>query len=339
MSKINKLHDRNEETIYPISISHAIYMADGKTTLHEKIIDLELNNVKYDPNLNILIYFNGKEWISLEELIGNSNNGGKLTEDLVVTGVNVGNLTDGTILEKGSTTIDILKEMLIKVIPPTYIEPTVSISSSITFAEVGKSISPTITVVYTKNDSGNSTSCVIKDGGTIISEEYSITIPPFYLSNDKVYSATVSYEDGPIKNNNINKPDANGQILSGNKTSSVTIKAQRPYFGFTSSDSTIPTSDYIRNKAIAGLNIATGGTIRAVTQPNSRMVCFCYPSTLRDCNKIRYEDLNDDNNKTAFTSTILSIADANGQNPIDYRVYYYIAPVNFGLNATFTLTV
>ena len=262
-----------------------------------------------------------------------------LTEDLTVTGVSVGNLTQGKVLPSGSTALDILKEMLIKIIPPTYTSPSVKITSNITSTEIGKYISPTITVTFNKNDGGNATSCIIKDGGTVISENYTITLPAFYISGDKTYSATVSYGDRPIKNNNIGKPDHTGQILSGSVSSSATIKAYRPYFGFASTDHSSPTAEYIRSKSIAGLNLSTNGTIKVVTQPNSRMVCFAYPATLRDCSKIRYENLNDDNNKSAFTSTILSIPDANGQSPIDYRVYYYISPVEFGLNATFTLTV
>ena len=46
-----------------------------------------------------------------------------LTEDLTVTGVSVGNLTQGKVLPSGSTALDILKEMLVKVIPPTYTSP------------------------------------------------------------------------------------------------------------------------------------------------------------------------------------------------------------------------
>ena len=338
MGKINKLHNKNNETIYPVSISHAVYMDDGTTTLHEEIVKLNLNNIKYNPETNTLIYYDGTQWVSLEDLLGSASDSA-LTEDLTVTGVSVGNLTQGKVLPSGSTALDILKEMLVKIIPPTYTSPSVKITSNITSTEIGKYISPTITVTFNKNDGGNATSCTIKDGGTVISENYTITLPAFYISGDKTYSATVSYGDGPIKNNNIGKPDPTGQILAGSVTSSVTIKAYRPYFGFASTDYDSPTAEYIRSKSIAGLNLSTNGTIKVVTQPNSRMVCFAYPATLRDCLKIRYEDLNDDNNKSAFTSTILSIPDANGQAPIDYRVYYYISPVEFGLNATFTLTV
>lgn len=338
MGKINKLHNKNNEAIYPVSISHAVYMDDGTTTLHEEIVKLNLNNIKYNPETNTLIYYNGSEWITLEDALGGGA-GEALTEDLTVAGVTVGNLTPGKVLPSGSTAIDILKEMLVKVVAPTYTAPSVKISSNITSIEVGKSISPTITVTFTKNDGGNATSCVIKDGNNIISEQYTIKLPAFNISGDKTYSATVSYGDGPIKNNNVGKPDPTGQIKAGSKTSSVTIKAYRPYFGFAASDYNAPTAEYIRSKTTSGLNLSTNGTIKVVTQPNSRIVCFAYPATLRECTKIRYEDLNDDNNKTAFTYTTLSIPDANGQNPINYRVYYYISPVEFGLNATFTLTV
>ena len=75
------------------------------------------------------------------------------------------------------------------------------------------------------------------------------------------------------------------------------------------------------------------------TTPNTKMVCFAYPYSIRDCTKIRYENLNDDENKTVFTMMTLNIPDASGSNEITYRVYYYIAPIEFGMRATFTLTI
>ena len=144
--------------------------------------------------------------------------------------------------------------------------------------------------------------------------------------------------DGTI-NNNLGQPDSTGQIKAGSISATTTIKAYRGYFGYCSDNATIPTPSEIRNQAIKGLNILNGDTISVTTNTTSRLVCFAYPSTLRDCTKIRYENLNDDDNKTAFTSITLNIPDASGRNPISYRVYYYIAPIEFGMNATFTLTV
>ena len=257
-----------------------------------------------------------------------------VTGDLI-TASRLNNMEDG--IYNNRVDIDWIKSLLVK--SPTYAKPTISLKSSISSVEIGKQISPILTVAFNKNDGGNATLVSIKEGITVLSNTYSYTVPSFLITVDKTYSATVSYGDGAIKNNNLGQPDSTGQIKAGSISATTTIKAYRGYFGYCSDNATIPTPSEIRSQAIKGLNILNGDTISVTTNTTSRLVCFAYPSTLRDCTKIRYENLNDDDNKTAFTSITLNIPDASGKNPISYRVYYYIAPIEFGMNATFTLTV
>lgn len=82
-----------------------------------------------------------------------------------------------------------------------------------------------------------------------------------------------------------------------------------------------------------------GSTIKVVAQPSTRTIVFAYPDTLRDCTKIRYEELGDDTNKSVFKQVIIPIKDASRMNPINYKIYYYTSPIPFGSTATFTLTV
>lgn len=337
MAKINKLQDKYKETIYPITVTKAVYAGDNATTLDKELEIMKDKSVKYNPDNNSLIYYDGDSWEKVEITSGTGTS--LLEKDLIVAGVTVGNLTPGTLFPRGTSTTEILEQMLVKVIPPTYTLPIISISSNITSAETGQEISPVITARFTKNDGGEPLTCVIKDKNTEISESYSITLPSFPLIEDKIYSTIITYGDGPIKNNNINVPDPNGCILAGSGTSYATIKSYRPFFGFVNNESTIPNSSFIRQQNKKGLNLIPGSTIQVITEANSKLVCFAYPATIRDCTKITYLDLNDDNNKTAFTSIIIPINDLSGNNPIDYRVYYYIAPIEFGLKATFTLTV
>lgn len=306
-------------------------LEDGVSKNKDDVENIKINNVKYENST--LIYYNGETWDEID--VGSD----VLDEAFTVTGVTIGNLTEGTVINKGSSAIDILKEMLIKVIPAKYTAPTVKISSNINSVEIGKRISPKLTVTFIQNDAGTVTSSSIKEGDTTLSTGFTFVIPEFSIGGDKTYTAEVSYSDGAIKNNNIGQPSPDGQIKAGTITASTAIKAYRPYFGFASDSGAIPTADIVRGQNIKGLNLANGGTIQVVTEPSSRLVCFAYPATLRDCTKIRYENLNDDENKTAFESMLLNISDASGGNAISYRVYYYISPIPFELNATFTLTV
>ena len=70
-----------------------------------------------------------------------------------------------------------------------------------------------------------------------------------------------------------------------------------------------------------------------------QLVMFAYPASVQDCTQIKYEEINDINAKSKFTQISLQVNDASGANPVDYRVYYYIAAVPFAASATFVLTI
>ena len=256
------------------------------------------------------------------------------TGDLI-TASRLNNMEDG--ISNNRTDIDFLKSLLIK--EPIYTAPTLQLTSNLSNAELGSSVSFLLKGVFNKNDAGSVNSILISDGNIELSNAYSYAVPRFTLTGDKTYNIKVSYNDGAIKKNNFGIESPNGQIKAGSLTASTTIKAYRSYFAYCSDNGEKPTAENIRANVIKGLNATNGTTMSITTTPNTRMVCFAYPYSIRDCTKIRYENLNDDENKTAFTMTTLKIPDASGNNEIAYRVYYYIAPIEFGMNATFTLTI
>lgn len=256
------------------------------------------------------------------------------TGDLI-SATRLNNIEEG--IENNRLDINILKNLLIQL--PTYTYPTVTITSNIKSAELGSSISPTIKATYTKNDGGSVKSILIKDGSVGISDNYSITVPRFILKEDKNYTVEISYGDGEIKKDNFGNKCEDGQIKAGTISSSTTIKPYRGYFGFCSNSSEIPNGDTIRSNNIKGLDLKKGDNITVTTDKTSRLVCFAYPNSLGECKKIRYDNLNDDENKSAFNTMVLNVVDANGENPISYKVYYYISPIEFGMNSTFILTL
>lgn len=265
-----------------------------------------------------------------------------LKENITVSGVTVGNLSPGTILEAGTSITEILKRMLVKVSKPVYSSPTVSVTSDIVSAELGSRVTPTITTRFAQNDAGVVNNFILKKSGVTALEGLPIrtfTDTSFILNEPTSYRAEVSYDDGPIKNDSLGEPDPTGRIPAGTKTSTITVTPYRAYWGITTTESNIPTGTQIRGKTKNGINPSNGTTITAVTTPDSRSVIFAYPATLRDCIQIEYKEQEDKDNKSAFTQTTVSIADANGNNPISYRVYYYTAPISFGTTATFILTI
>lgn len=283
-----------------------------------------------------------KTWEPTPLFSGDGMCNGVLEEQIVVKGTSAGNIKEGDILPSGMTFTEFVKRMLIKQIPPTYNKPTLNVSSNIGLKfEIGKTINPIISTRYNKNDGGNILNYrLLKNNvevkNTVDVEDYT---ERFILDQNIQFKAEIKYVAGPIKNDNLNNPYPQGQIQDGTINNTITITAARAFWGYASDSETEPNAEDIRRTTITNIDLTAGSTIKAVAQASSRTIIFAYPATLRDCTKIRYEELGDDSNKSVFKQIMLSIPDANGMNPVDYRVYYYTSPIPFGSTATFTLTV
>ena len=161
----------------------------------------------------------------------------------------------------------------------------------------------------------------------------------YTLLNNVVYRGEIDYLDGPIKNDNLGNPYPTGQIKGGTLTVSISITAARPVFAYAKNNNTIPTVSEIRSHAIYSLGATKGSTARVVGNETDQSIIFAYPASLGDCNSIRYEELNDAHNETAFEKVTMPIPALDGSNPIDYIVYYWCAPKPFGGEATLVLTI
>lgn len=265
-----------------------------------------------------------------------------LEREVVVKGTQAGNIKEGDVLPMGMTFTQFVEKLLIKQIPPTYTKPTLSVSSNIGLKfEIGETINPTISTRYNQNDGGNivtyklfKNNSEVKRSGQV--ENYT---DEFILNKNVQFKAEIKYASGPVKNDNLNNPSPQGQIQSGIISNTITITAARAFWGYASDSEAVPNVEDIRRTAISNIDLTAGSTIKAIAQPSTRTIIFAYPATLKDCAKIRYDELGDDSNKSVFKQKILSIPDANGMNPVDYRVYYYTSPIPFGSTATFILTV
>lgn len=267
---------------------------------------------------------------------------GVLEKTIVVKGTSAGNIKEGDILNEGMTFTQLIEKMFVKAIYPTYTKPTLSLSSNIGLKfEMGKTIKPTISTKYNKNDGGSVlTHKLYKNNNEVYNgvtlQDYT---EEFVISNNVQFKSEVSYANGAIKNDNLGNPYAEGQIKSGTISSTISLIAARGYWAIASDSPNIPNAEDIRRTAVNGLDLTNGSTIKVVAQPSTRTIIFAYPATLKDCSKIRYEELSDDTNKSVFKQIMLQVPDASGLNPVDYRVYYYTSPIPFGATATFILTV
>src|SRR5690606_29814495 len=103
--------------------------------------------------------------------------------------------------------------------PPVYIAPNSNLNNVTQTAEIGSSVSISLTQTFNQDDAGGKISETITKNGSTVSTtntfNETLTVPTTNL----VYSGTVSYSEGVTKDNNLGIPDPTGKILAGNTTS------------------------------------------------------------------------------------------------------------------------
>ena len=129
----------------------------------------------------------------------------------ITTNSTVGGLTQGTVFTANTPLSTILQRMIVAAISATYTYPTLSASTSAFAFEVGSSITPIISSVWTQNDAGSATSYTILSSYTYgtsyapitsftgftttynISSLSSVTLSPFFLSLIHISEPTRPY--------------------------------------------------------------------------------------------------------------------------------------------------
>lgn len=267
-----------------------------------------------------------------------------------VTGLGVEN---GSEIPSGKSLDEIVKMLVQKAVPPTYISPKVTLSKSTTGTasgnyEAGTMITPNLTATFTQNDAGTLTAISVLHGSTEVGNS---TISPYIFEGDSfvledetvTFKANAVYESGPVKQNNLGDPDATGQILTGTiETSAFNYVGQRNLFYGTGVGS-LPelTSDSIRSLTNKKLNPIQGYSFSIPVSVGQQYILFAYPATLRDVNTIKYEEANDSSMANNFTKTVIDVADARGgENGLkSYKVYSYSMPVPAAATMSFTVTI
>lgn len=271
-------------------------------------------------------------------------------EHEVNLGGSIGGLNDGAEIPVGTTLDEFIAMLTQKAIPPTYNQPGVTCRvSSGTAAgnyEVGTEISTVIQGTFTQNDAGALTTIEIKKGSDSVLSQASSPVTTdtqtFTLGEGTVsFTATATYVDGPVKENNLGQPDATGQIKAGSKTSSaVNFVGKRNLFYGTGVGS-VPeiTSENVRALTNKKLGPANGITFTINIAVGQQYVIFAYPATLRDVTTVKYEETNDSGMAASFTKTNISVQGANGAAGADYKVFSYGMDVPATAPMTFTVTI
>lgn len=286
------------------------------------------------------------------------NNGDSMSSDMTVqlgTGGSLGNYKTGDVIPEGTSLETILKKILMKQIPPTYTNPSISISNNGGFAagsyEYGSVIIPKLKATYTKNDGGDLTSIAIRQGSINVATgdkfplEY-IASEPISLINSISFSATCAYAEGAIKNDNLGDPYTIGHIPAGSKTSSnYTFSPYRQgyFWGVLDTDSSVPlTSEIIRNGTKKNGSYSSGliTGIKASAVTNRKRIFVACPATNRGVIKVIMPSAMNANCTADFIkqSSTVNVEGANGSVGIEYNVWVY-EPASISDDQTFTVTL
>ena len=337
-------------TVQEPSIEDSIKILKGLRDKYEAHHNVKITDEAIEAAVKLLEAMETTKKINVSLNGVSYNIGNVLEEDLNVNiPGSIGGVDNGMVFNKGTSLELILKKLFTKASPVTYTKPTSNFSDNsgnMKEIEAGSTVSHTLAYSFTKNDAGNLNSWSVKKGNTVLtSGTTTLTGSPFKVANYTLgdqsitYTFTCSYDEGAIKKDNLGNESPAGHIPAGTLTKTLTITGVRAYWGFGTTASTIPTAAEIRTKAKNGIKAKAGTVITANVAIGDQTVVFAYPETVKDCTSIEYKEINDPNAKTKFTQTTIAINDASGANPVNYRVYYYIASVPFAASATFKLTI
>lgn len=254
-------------------------------------------------------------------------------EHEVNLGGSIGGLNDGAEIPVGTTLDEFIAMLTQKAIPPTYTQPGVTCRvSSGTAAgsyEVGTEISTVIQGTFTQNDAGALTTIEIKKGSDSVLSQATSPVTTdtqtFTLGEETVsFTATATYADGAVKNNNLGQPDATGQIKAGSKTSSAVnfVGKRNLFYGTGVGAAPEVTSEIVRGLANKKLGPTNGTSFNINVAVGQQYVIIAYPATLRDLTKCFYVEQNTDL-VANFEKSTISVQGANGAAGADYKVYVF----------------
>lgn len=277
----------------------------------------------------------------------------KSKQEIIVelgAGGSVGGLSTGDAVPAGTTLDELITMLTQKAVPPTYIQPgvtcRVSAGDTAKSYEAGTNINTTIQGLFTQNDAGALTTIEIKkDNESVLSQGISpvtTDAQEFQIGDNTVsFTATATYADGPIKNNNLDQPDDTGQIKAGSKTSAaVSFVGKRNLFYGTGVGS-VPeiNSENIRALTNKELGPTNGKQFTINVSVGQQYVIFAYPETLRDVSQVLYVETNDKGMATSFTKNTIQVFGANNYNATGYKVYSYGMAVPAAAPMTFEVTI
>lgn len=276
----------------------------------------------------------------------------KSTKEYTLKGTDLGALKAGQTIPKEIDMDGLLNLITQKSIPATYTKPSVTLTNNAGSAagnvEAGTSITPKLRATFNKNDAGDLTAISIKKGAQNVKEG---TASPLDYAGETIivgdetvtFTASATYKEGAIKNDNLGNPSPNGHILAGTVASSgYSITGKRNLF-YGTGVGNLPelNSATVRGLANKQLNPSNGLSFNINIAQGQQFIIFAYPATLRDVNQVMYVETNDTGMASSFTKTLVDVADARGgeNGKTSYKVYSYRMSTPAAAGMTFKVTI
>jgi hypothetical protein len=305
-------------------------------------IDINSNNqLEVKPSYTADFVTQAELTEALDTITGGTASTVDTTANIIVAGVTVGGYTTGDTITSGTSLETILNTMLIKEIPPTYVNPTLTLSGGGNY-EAGTNVADTFTPSWAQNNAGSQTGYTLKENGSTIytaSSAGAYTQSSFQIGDTTdTYIANVAYSEGAILNDNLGNPYPTGHIPAGNiNSNNVYINGYRNLFYGCSGDST--TSAGIRALSNSVLNPSNGTSFTITIPEGATNVIFAYPATLEDVSSVEYVEGLYAQVKSIFTETTLNVLGANSYSGINYKVYTYTPAEAFSSVAHYNVVI
>jgi hypothetical protein len=244
----------------------------------------------------------------------------KFTQDYkvkIAPGKYLGKYMSGdSVRSKGMTLDQFLSDIITEVVHPTYVSPTVTLTSpTATDYEIGSNISSiNLTKNFVQNDAGVIVTTTFKKNGVSLagaSDNIS------NLTTDQIYTVQIDYAAGAIKLNNLEQSDPVGSISAGTITSAgITLSVKSKRFWGTSS-TTNPTDLEIQNAMNEFTTSKEKSSFSISVSSGTKYLFYAYPAGYSNLSSLSvggFESL------PAFTPITRTFVNAKGYSS-SYIIY------------------
>lgn len=252
-----------------------------------------------------------------------------------IKGTNLGSLVDGEELEAGLDLDDFIDKIGTIVVPPTYVEPEVTISYEGEFEyEVGSTVTVAVSGEFVKNDAGQLSSIeILKDGVSVASSStspvQSNSIQLVVPDGETKFVVKATYGEGAVKEDNTGEEHSEGHIPAGHiETEPVVVTGKRCVF-IGSGEDDLPEqvdSDWVRELA-SDLMPEDVEVYRIECPIGTKWVAFALPASAEYEPTVSYVEASDASMLSAFEKKTVSVKGADNGTAADYDVYVYGLPV------------